>query len=192
MTDLRKATSWALSQGTHATAQDVADIAGCDGATALRYLRLLVGQGVVMGTRDDFRPAGGWSTWKATTPTTWVGSGGRSRGYLRAKAARERINTRAWEERRKAGTLTCTRAIPSDPLRSGAVMGAKNEARRVDMLSYQEAADRLGVSIITLRRWARTGRARPVRWAHCLVRWPAHEVDRLLAEAMAKAGYAQA
>lgn len=51
-------------------------------------------------------------------------------------------------------------------------------------LSYQEAANRLGVSPITLRRWRAEGRFKVMKFSETLIRIPLSEVERLEAESL--------
>lgn len=181
MTDLRKATSWALAQGTTATAQDVADIAGCDTPTALKYLRRLVNLGVAAGVRDDFRPGPGWEQWRSAKVTTWVGSGGNSAAYLRAKAARERINARAWAERQKGVALTCTSPAATRQEPPGAAK-VKNEGRRTVYMSLDAAAVVLCMSRRTIDRHVAAGHIKVVRLTCRMVRVCHDEVERFAKE----------
>jgi len=51
-------------------------------------------------------------------------------------------------------------------------------------LSYQQAAVRLGVSAITLRRWRAGGRFKVRVFSPTLVRIPLEEIERMEKEAM--------
>lgn len=52
-------------------------------------------------------------------------------------------------------------------------------------LSYRQAAQRLGVSTMTLRRWVAAGRMRARRYSANCVRLPLEEVERFEREALA-------
>ena len=51
-------------------------------------------------------------------------------------------------------------------------------------LTYQEAANRLGISAITLRRWRAEGRIKVRSFSSNLIRVPLEEVERLENEAL--------
>jgi excisionase family DNA binding protein len=51
-------------------------------------------------------------------------------------------------------------------------------------LSYKQAAERLGVSVITVRRWVAAKRLRVQRYSTTCVRIPETEVSRLESEAL--------
>lgn len=52
-------------------------------------------------------------------------------------------------------------------------------------MNYKQAAERLGVSIVTLRRWAAMKRFRVQRFSSTCVRIPIEEIERLEKEALA-------
>ncbi|WP_409214859.1 hypothetical protein [Prosthecobacter sp.] len=51
-------------------------------------------------------------------------------------------------------------------------------------LSYQQAAERLSISAVTLRRWRAVGRFKVRVYSPTLVRIPIEEIERLEAEAL--------
>lgn len=51
-------------------------------------------------------------------------------------------------------------------------------------LNYKQAAERLGVSIITVRRWVAAKRLRVQRYSTTCVRIPETEITRLESEAL--------
>lgn len=51
-------------------------------------------------------------------------------------------------------------------------------------LNYKQAAERLGVSAITLRRWVAAGRLKVRRFSSISVRIPLEEIERLEREAL--------
>lgn len=52
-----------------------------------------------------------------------------------------------------------------------------------DCLTYQQASVRLGVSVITLRRWRAEGRFKVQKFSSTLIRIPVSEIERLQKEA---------
>jgi excisionase family DNA binding protein len=51
-------------------------------------------------------------------------------------------------------------------------------------LSYPQAAQRLGISVVTLRRWVAGKRLRVMRYSATCVRVPPSELERLEKEAL--------
>ncbi|MFN0076985.1 MAG: hypothetical protein ACKVY0_10965 [Prosthecobacter sp.] len=51
-------------------------------------------------------------------------------------------------------------------------------------MSYQQAAERLSISAVTLRRWRAVGRFKVRVYSPTLVRIPIEEIERLEAEAL--------
>ncbi len=62
----------------------------------------------------------------------------------------------------------------------------KANAEQVDSLTYQQAAVRLGVSPITLRRWRAEGRFKVRQFSSTLIRIPVAEIERLENEALSR------
>jgi excisionase family DNA binding protein len=60
-----------------------------------------------------------------------------------------------------------------------------------EFLTYQDMADKIGVSKQTIYRWVKAGTLRAARFSSKIVLIPASELDRIMAEGNDRAGEAR-
>lgn len=78
-----------------------------------------------------------------------------------------------------------TQSTTSPAAQTDAIKAVRASGGSEINLTYAEAARRLGVSVISLRRWVAMGRLRVRRFSATLVRIPADEIERIEREALA-------
>lgn len=177
---LRTAVCWCCRLEVPWSTQDVADMASCDANAVRAYLVQLAHRDVLVRLGDDLWRAGHPATVTAyRVESVNAKPGGGGRGYRRAKAARERLLIEEAVARR-AGRLLGPIGPHAD--KPGQVLVSTEGT-----MPLHVGADLLGVSVKTLRRWAKRGLLALVRLPTGHHRVPSGEVVRLLSNRLSVA-----
>ena len=159
MTGLREAVAWCADLAVPWSSDDVAAMSGADPKAVLAYLRSLAGTGVLIESADGWMAGAMAAAWRAKRPKTHPG--GRSRDYVRAKAARDRLLEIEGRARRE-GRL---RDAPYHPEGNGRDNEEQKgiETTMQPMITVKTASSYLAMHPKTIARWCKAGRIKGAR-----------------------------
>ena len=116
MTELRRSVMFCLSRGSTFTLQDVVGLSPTIAKSAVvRYLGSLVNLEVLVLHGIQYGPGQEAEEWRRKIPKTRAG--GNAKAYVLARKTRDQVATRAFQQVRQGGVLTCQNETGPDRFR---------------------------------------------------------------------------
>lgn len=165
-----------MYQDTAVTTAEIAGMAATEPPVALRELRRLAHLNVLTETAAGWLPGAGFIAWKRTPVTTKVGAGGNSKSYQHAKAIRDAIRQRAWNEKRTGLTDQAPDTARREPTNDSVRGRLQRLGVAEPLLTTYQVSLILGVTDRTLIRYDRSGLLHPVRVGPRLKRYRAKDI----------------
>lgn len=176
------------------TTEEAARLAACDQLGARAYLRRLAGQQAVVEIETDhWRPGPRAEAWAKASREAKTREGGNSAAYRAAKALRESLAAEDWQMAKARGgdltppgRTTAHKCVPEDANDMSAAAATATD----DLISYATAADRMGISLRSIKRLVAIGDLPVVRLGANLARVDPAEVAELIRKRTTRAGKA--
>ncbi|TVR15498.1 MAG: helix-turn-helix domain-containing protein [Planctomycetota bacterium] len=184
MSELRKTVSYLTTLRCNWSAEECAQLANTALPATKAYLAKMLQEGVVVQDDEWYRAGDAAPEWRKKKTKTRPG--GHARMYLAAKALREDLIQRDWQQSMRQGKLlTRHKKTIADNVRQHKPNDAERDHMDIQELSGEaispsQAAQSLSVSVRTIHRWRKKGLIKAVQITPGTIRIPVSEMKRLV------------